>query len=131
MSRIMVDMSATLLHHGHIRILRFAKQRGTVVVALTTDDEILSKKGYHPELDFEFRKEVMESIRYVDEVVPSPWFIDLSFLNRHQIDFLVHGDDNRNDIPPEKVLIVPRTPNVSSSDLRSRAVIALAQSKNS
>ena len=38
--RIMVDMSATLIHHGHIRLLKAAKELGDVVVALTTDDEI-------------------------------------------------------------------------------------------
>ena len=46
--RIMVDMSATLIHHGHIRILKKAKELGTVIVALTTDEEILKKKGYSP-----------------------------------------------------------------------------------
>lgn len=44
MKRIMVDMSATLIHHGHIRLLRSAKEHGYVVVALTTDEEIRSKK---------------------------------------------------------------------------------------
>ena len=27
MKRIMVDMSATLIHHGHIRLLRKAKKK--------------------------------------------------------------------------------------------------------
>lgn len=36
--RVMVDMSATLLHHGHIRLLKKAHEIGQVVVALTTDD---------------------------------------------------------------------------------------------
>ena len=72
--RIMVDMSATLIHHGHIRILKAAKELGTVIVALTTDEEIIAKKGYEPELNFAERREILEAIRYVDEVVPSPWF---------------------------------------------------------
>ena len=44
MKRIMVDMSATLIHHGHIRLLKKASEFGEVVVGLTSDDEILSKK---------------------------------------------------------------------------------------
>ena len=38
--RILVDMSATLIHHGHVRLLKKAKELGTVVVALTTDEEL-------------------------------------------------------------------------------------------
>jgi len=42
--RIMVDMSATLIHHGHIKLLKKASEHGKVIVGLTTDEEILSKK---------------------------------------------------------------------------------------
>ncbi|MBQ3172532.1 MAG: adenylyltransferase/cytidyltransferase family protein [Mailhella sp.] len=123
--RICVDMSATLIHHGHVRLLKKAKELGTVVVALTTDEEVLNKKGYKPELSFEERKEILESIRYVDEVVPSPWLIDDSFLVKHNIDKLVHGNDNSNRIPEEKLVIFPRTEGVSSSDMRSRVLDSL------
>ena len=51
--RVMVDMSATLIHHGHIRLLKKAAEIGDVVVVLTTDEEIKKKKGYTPELSFE------------------------------------------------------------------------------
>ena len=59
--RIMVDMSATIIHHGHIRLLKKAAKYGDVVVGLTTDDEIISKKGYQPELSFKHRKEIYKS----------------------------------------------------------------------
>lgn len=123
----MVDMSATLLHHGHIRLLKAAKQLGTVIVALTTDDEIRTKKGYDPELSFAERKEILEAIRYVDEVVPCNWLIESDLLERHRIDLLVHGHDNSNPIPTEKLLILPRTEGISSSELRHRVLRALAQ----
>lgn len=125
--RIMVDMSATLLHHGHIRLLKAAKQLGTVIVALTTDEEIRKKKGYDPELSFAERKEILEAIRYVDEVVPCNWLIENDLLERHQIDLLVHGHDNSNPISDDKLLILPRTEGISSSELRQRVVHALTQ----
>ena len=56
--RVMVDMSATIIHHGHIRLLKKASEFGSVIVGLTTDSEIISKKGYDPEIDFEHRKEI-------------------------------------------------------------------------
>lgn len=123
----MVDMSATLLHHGHVRLLKAAKNLGTVIVALTTDDEIKKTKGYTPELAFIHRKEVLESIRYVDEVVPSPWLIDDNFLSSHKIDLLVHGSDNSNMVAPGKLLVLPRTDGISSSDLRLRVVASLRE----
>lgn len=125
--RIMVDMSATLIHHGHIRLLKAAKKLGTVIVALTTDDEIGTKKGYSSELNFEERREILEAIKYVDEVVPCKWLIDEAFLDLHTIDLLVHGHDNSNPISPERLLVLPRTEGISSSDLRQRVVRALAQ----
>ncbi len=120
--RLLVDMSATLVHHGHIRILRAAKERGTVVVALTTDEEVLAGKGYVPELSFEQRSEIIEAIRYVDEVVPAPCLIDESFLDRHRIDLLVHGHDNMNPIQPERLLILPRTQGISTTLLRAKVL---------
>lgn len=127
MKRIMVDMSATLIHHGHVRLLRAAKEYGYVIVALTTDDEIRAQKGYDPELDFDARREVLEAIRFVDEVVPCPWLIDESFLNKHQIDLLIHGSDNSNSIPHDRLLVLPRTSGISSSMLRGRVLKAISE----
>jgi glycerol-3-phosphate cytidylyltransferase len=125
--RIMVDMSATLIHHGHIRILKAAKELGTVVVALTTDEEILANKGYHPELNFAERREIVEAIRYVDEVVPSPWLIKEDFLDLHAIDLLVHGSDNTNPISPDRLLVIPRTRGISTHLLRSRVLRSVSE----
>ena len=117
----MVDMSATLIHHGHIRLLKAAKELGTVIVALTTDEEIVNKKGYTPELSFSERKEILEAIRYVDKVVASKWLLDEDYLDQHNIDLLVHGQDNANPISRKRVLVLPRTEGVSSSVIRDRA----------
>lgn len=119
--RVMVDMSATIIHHGHIRLLERASKYGDVVVGLTTDEEILNKKGYFPELSYEQRKEVLEAIKYVKEVVPTNWKLDNSTLEKYNIDFLVHGDDNSNDIKEDKLLIFPRTKGVCSSDIRKKS----------
>lgn len=121
----MVDMSATLLHHGHVRLLKKASELGSVVVALTTDEEVKKTKGYTPELSYAERKEILEAIRYVDEVVPSGWLIDDAFLQRHNCDLLVHGSDNKNHIPQEKLAIFPRTEGISSSDMRERVLDCL------
>ena len=123
--RIMVDMSATLIHHGHIRLLKKAATLGDVVVALTSDDEVRTKKGYQPELSFAERKEVLEAVKYVTEVVESPWLITEDFVNRCRCDLLVHGADNSNVIDPKRLVIFPRTEGVSSTELRERVIRAV------
>ena len=39
-------MSATLIHHGHIRLIKNAKKYGDVIIGLTTDKQIRKFKGY-------------------------------------------------------------------------------------
>tara|TARA_B100000795_G_C22784688_1_gene434038 strand:+ start:163 stop:1467 length:1305 start_codon:yes stop_codon:yes gene_type:complete len=128
--RIMVDMSATIIHHGHIRLLKKASEYGDVVVGLTSDDEITAKKGYQPEIIFEHRKEVLESIQFVSEVVSVPWLIDEKILDKFSIDYLVHGDDNNNLINKSRLKIFPRTQDVSSSDIRESAQRSITQIHN-
>ena len=125
--RIMVDMSATLIHHGHIRLLKKAAALGDVVVALTSDDEVRTKKGYQPELSFAERKEVLEAVKYVTEVVESPWLITEDFVNQCRCDLLVHGADNSNVIDPKRLVIFPRTEGISSSLLRERVLDSLME----
>ena len=120
--KLMVDMSATIIHHGHIRLLKKASELGSVVVALCTDEEILKWKGYTPELAYPHRAEVIASIRYVSDVIPAPWMLDLDFIDSHGVEFLVHGDDNPHPIPKERMIIFPRTVGVSSCDIRERTV---------
>ncbi len=130
MKRVLVDMSATIIHHGHIRLLKKASKYGEVIVALTTDEEIRAKKGYEPELNYEQRKEILESIKYVKEVVPTSWLIDEDILKKYNIDLLVHGDDNSNQINEKKLLIFPRTKGVSSSLIRQKVMLAYAKKKS-
>ena len=130
MKIILVDMSATLIHHGHIRLLKKANNLGLVTVALTTDEEILKYKGYLPELSFQERKEILESIKYIDKVIPSPWKLDLDFFKNSGADILIHGDDNKNDIPEKYLKIFKRTEGISSSIIRERVMKAIVQKSN-
>lgn len=119
--RVLVDMSCTIIHHGHIRLLKNARKLGDVIVALTSDEEILEKKGYLPELNFEQRREILESICYVSEVIESKWLIDDAFIISNKIDVLVHGDDNENQLSECELIILPRTAQVSSAYLREKS----------
>ena len=117
--RVLVDMSLTSLHHGHIRLLKKAAKLGRVIVSLCNDEEIFKFKGFMPVLSFEHRKEIALAIRYVDEVIEGGYLIDEKYLNKHNIDILVHGEDNINPIPSDRLVLFPRTEGISSTNLRN------------
>ena len=128
---VLVDMSATLIHHGHIRLIKKAANLGEVVIALTTDEEIVKHKGYTPELNYEERKEIMLSIKYVKRVIPSPWLLDMNYFKSTGAALLVHGNDNSNLIEKKYVVSFDRTEGISSSIIRKRVLnVILEKAKN-
>ena len=117
---IMLDMSATLIHHGHIRLIKKAKKYGNLIIGLTTDRQVYKHKGYFPELSYRFRKEILSEIKGVFKVVPSNWLITQRFLDKHKIDILISGSDYKNRIFETKTIVFNRTKFISSSLLRQK-----------
>ena len=66
--KVYVGMSADLVHPGHINILKEAAKLGDVTVGLLTDKAIASYKRL-PFMSFELRKEVVENIKGVTNVI--------------------------------------------------------------
>tara|TARA_Y100000816_G_C26027328_1_gene537648 strand:+ start:65 stop:451 length:387 start_codon:yes stop_codon:yes gene_type:complete len=118
---ILLDMSATLIHHGHIRLIKKASKFGNVIIALTKDKEIKKYKGYTPEIKFRNRKEILQSFKHVHRVVPCNFIITDKFLKNLNIDFLVHGNDNFNKVSKNKIKIFKRTNGISSTLIRKKA----------
>ena len=114
-------MSATLIHYGHVRLIEKACAYGDVIIGLTRDEEVLERKDYQPEIDFKQRREILLEIKGVCEVVPTPWLITDAVLDEYNIDLLVHGDDNSNLVKEDRLIILPRTEGVSSTEIRQRA----------
>tara|TARA_B100001173_G_C15751068_1_gene446877 strand:- start:131 stop:517 length:387 start_codon:yes stop_codon:yes gene_type:complete len=117
---IMVDMTCSILHHGHIRLLKKASKIGRVIVALTDDNEIKRHKKFRSPLNFKQRKEILQSIRFVTKVVKSKYLITNKFLKDNNIDYLVHGSDNKNNVNSKYLITFGRTKKISSTDLRKK-----------
>lgn len=94
MKRILTYGTFDLLHYGHIRLLKRAKELGDyLVVAVSTDEfnEIKGKKAYH---NYETRKEMLEAVRYVDLVIPeNNWEQKIEDVKDYKIDVVVMGSD--------------------------------------
>ena len=119
--KVLVDLSATIIHHGHVRLLKKASKYGDVVVALTKDSEIKKHKRYFPEIKFVNRKEILESIKYVKSVISSQWLIKENFLLKNKIDILIRGSDYTQEKFKSNTIIFPRTRGVSSSKIRKKS----------
>jgi glycerol-3-phosphate cytidylyltransferase-like family protein len=58
----------------------------------------------------------------VFKVIPCNFYITEDFLKKHKIDFLVHGNDNKNDIRKNKIKIFNRTKGISSTIIRKKVL---------
>lgn len=116
--KILVDMTCSIIHHGHVRLLKKASKYGKVIIALTSDKEIVKYKHFKSPLNFQQRKEILSSIKYVFKVIKSNYFITEKFLKKHNIDYLIHGTDNSNKIPKKYIKNFKRTKKISSSIIR-------------
>lgn len=84
-----------LLHKGHIYLLQRAKELGDyLIVALSTDEFNKDKKNKVCAQPYEERKLILESLRFVDEVIPEEdWEQKVKDVLEHHVDVFTIGDD--------------------------------------
>ncbi len=109
-------------HYGHLELLRRAKQLGHYLIVAVSTDEFNAQKNKVSKFDYNTRKEWVSSIRYVNLVIPETnWNQKVTDVKKYNIDVLVMGDDwkGKFDFVPCSVIYVPRTPNISSTDIKN------------
>ncbi|WP_408007882.1 glycerol-3-phosphate cytidylyltransferase [Pseudalkalibacillus sp. A8] len=124
MKKVLTYGTFDLLHNGHINLLRRAKELGDhLTVAVSTDEfnALKDKKAYH---NYENRKVILESIRYVDKVIPeNHWDQKIQDVIDNDIDVFVMGDDweGKFDFLKEytEVVYLPRTVGISTSKIKN------------
>ncbi|MBV6685562.1 glycerol-3-phosphate cytidylyltransferase [Bacillus sp. JRC01] len=124
MKKVITYGTFDLLHWGHINLLKRAKQLGDhLTVAISSDEfnELKNKKSYH---SFENRKMILESIRYVDEVIAeNDWEQKVLDVKERDIDVFVMGDDweGKFDFLKDhcEVVYLPRTIGISTSKIKN------------
>ena len=83
-----------LFHIGHLNILKRAKlECDYLIVGITTDELALSAKKQKPVIPFQERMEIVESIKFVDEVVPQTSYNKMEAWNNLKFDRMFVGDD--------------------------------------
>lgn len=124
MKKVITYGTFDLLHWGHINLLKRASELGDhLTVAISSDEfnKIKNKEAYH---SYENRKMILESIRYVDKVIPeNTWEQKIQDVIDYDIDIFVMGDDWKGKFDFLKdyceVIYLPRTVGISTSKIKT------------
>ena len=92
MKKVYIGMSADIIHPGHLNIIKQGVELGEVTIGLLTDRAIASYKRL-PYLNYHQRKEVIENIKGVKNVIEQDSLDYTKNLIKLKPDFVVHGDD--------------------------------------
>jgi cytidyltransferase-like protein len=95
------------IHIGHVRMFERAKALGDKLIVILNNDNWLTKKKHHIFMSEQERKEVIEALRSVDEVIITKHGIDPEDMSvsrelaEIRPDIFANGGDRRNinDIP--------------------------------
>lgn len=121
-----------MFHIGHLNILRRAKEQcDYLIVGVSTDELVKDYKHKIPVIPFEQRKAIVESIKYVDKVVPQSSMNKFAAWQELHFDVMFHGDEWKgtelyNKYEREfakvgtKIIYLSHTDGVSSSILREK-----------
>jgi len=123
MIRVITYGTFDLLHIGHIRILERAKKLGDFLIVGLSTDEFNIKKNKLAYFSYEERRLILESIKFVDLVIPETcWEQKIKDIKKYKVDIFVIGDDWRGkfDYLEEycQVIYLPRTPDISTSKIK-------------
>lgn len=126
MKRVITYGTFDLLHYGHINLLKRAKALGDyLIVVLSSDEFNWNEKHKKCYFTYEQRKALLESIRYVDLVIPeTKWEQKKSDVHEYHIDTFVMGDDWEGKFDFLKaegveVVYLPRTPEISTTQIKN------------
>ncbi|MDR2902183.1 MAG: glycerol-3-phosphate cytidylyltransferase [Lactobacillales bacterium] len=125
MKKILTYGTYDMLHHGHINLLRRAKELGDYLIVGLSTDEFNLLKHKESVFPYEHRKLILEAIRFVDEVIPEKcWEQKIDDIKKHQIDIFVMGNDweGKFDFLKEhtQVVYLERTPNISTTETKAK-----------
>ena len=124
MKKVITYGTFDLLHYGHVTLLQRAKELGDyLIVAISTDEFNWNEKHKKCYFSYEERKRLVESIRYVDLVIPEEnWEQKSSDIQEFKVDTFVIGDDweGKFDFLKEycEVVYLPRTPEISTTQIK-------------
>jgi len=113
-----------LFHVGHVRLLKRMRALGSFLVVGLSTDEFNAGKGKKSFYSYEERKEILESCKYVDMVIPElDWAQKSTDIERLGVKVFGMGNDWEGKFDELKsqcdVIYLPRTEQISTTDIKS------------
>lgn len=125
MKKVLTYGTFDLLHIGHVNILKRSKELGDYLVVAVSTDEFNAIKGKKSYFSYEDRKQIVEAVKYVDEVIPEEtWEQKIDDIKKHDIDVVVMGGDWAGSDKFEylkeyaEVVYLPRTEGISTTKIK-------------
>lgn len=106
MKTVYTCFTTDVLHEGHMNIIKEAKKYGRLIAGVMSD-EALVKFDRFPTISFEMRKQMLEGIAEIDEIVDQKSVSYRENLLKYRPDYVVHGDnwkDNEQKSVREEVI---------------------------
>ncbi|MBT2571220.1 glycerol-3-phosphate cytidylyltransferase [Planococcus sp. ISL-110] len=124
MKKVITYGTFDLIHHGHINILKRAKENGDYLIVGLSSDEFNATKGKAAYHSYEERKLILEAIKYVDEVIPeNTWGQKVKDIKNNDVDLFVMGSDWEGKFDELKdfckVIYLPRTEGISTTKIKT------------
>lgn len=113
-----------MFHIGHVRLLNRLAGMGERLIVGVSTDEFNLKKRKRSIFRYEYRKEIVESMKAVDLVIPErTWAQKVEDIREHNVDLLAMGEDWEGEFDHLgqycDVRYLDRTRNVSTTNIRA------------
>lgn len=121
-----------MFHVGHLNILRRAKEQCEyLIVGISTDENVQAYKHKTPIIPYEQRRQIVEAIKYVDQVVPQENMDKYAAWEKLHFHAIFHGDDWKGSSMYDEIehklnavgcdlVFLPHTDGISSTQLSQR-----------
>jgi cytidyltransferase-like protein len=114
-----------LFHAGHVRLLERGKRLFDRLLVGVNSDQTAQSYKRTPVIPFAQRLEVVRACKYADEVIEAPLVTTLEFMQKHRIDYVLHGRTSlrwidqfyREPRKAGRLHLIRETPGVHSSTI--------------
>ena len=132
-----------LFHSGHVNLLRRSRELGDRLVVVVNGDALTSSYKRPPVMSEQDRLNVIAACRYVDGAEISNTYSIRDVIVRHGVTAIVHGDDWEVESYKQqircddafldkhgvKLVLLPYTPGISTSDIIARCADLVSSAK--
>lgn len=134
MKRVICYGTFDLFHIGHLNFIKRARALGDYLIVGVSTNEFNALKGKQCYIPYEQRKQIVEALSYVDEVIPEEtWEQKVDDIKKYNIDVVVTVEEWKDRFEYLKqyaeVVYLKPTPNISTTQIKKDLVYDFVEYK--